>query len=284
MIPTIAQNFDWNLRSESYWMSHWSTPVSFSIIYLLFVLYANANIQSKLRDKVSLWCRNSAIFRLFSIIHNAFLILFSAFIFLGVLYDSSNYIKQKGIHYIFCPPLAKENEIIKGRVYFWSYLYYCSKYYELIDTLLIALKGKRIIPLHAYHHLIMLPTMWLCFNGNLIASLFGLSILNSFVHIVMYTFYFCSVLNIPWSTYWKRWITKIQIMQFVIGAVGGSFFLFVYIQHPSITTMTFEKGCAGDSSSIVLTFLVNVSFLVLFTRFFQNKYTKKTTRTTMKQK
>ena len=119
MIPTIAQNFDWNLRSESYWMSHWSTPVSFSIIYLLFVLYANANIQSKLRDKVSLWCRNSAIFRLFSIIHNAFLILFSAFIFLGVLYDSSNYIKQKGIYFVHRKKKMKSSKDVStfGRIY-----------------------------------------------------------------------------------------------------------------------------------------------------------------------
>jgi fatty acid elongase 3 len=268
------EQFDWNTHSDSYWMSHWSTPVIWSGVYLLFILCANANINSSTRRSISTFANSSTIFHSFSILHNTFLIIFSSVICIGFLYDFIHYINLKGFQYIFCPPVIDEQILIKGRIFYWSYLYYCSKYYELMDTILIAVKGKTIIPLHAYHHLIMLPTMWLCFNGNLIASLFGLCLLNSFVHIVMYTFYLCSVLGISWSPYWKRWVTKLQIMQFVIGAVGGTSFLFFYIQRPSFTkfTFTFVRGCAGNSTSILLTFLVNVSFLVLFTRFFQNRY------------
>ena len=37
-------------------------------------------------------------------------------------------------------------------MYFWCYIFYLSKYYELVDTALLMLRGKRVIALHAIHH------------------------------------------------------------------------------------------------------------------------------------
>ena len=39
-----------------------------------------------------------------------------------------------------------------------------TRYYELVDTLLIVLRRKRVILLHAFHHASMPLVMWLCFE------------------------------------------------------------------------------------------------------------------------
>ena len=39
-----------------------------------------------------------------------------------------------------------------------------TRYYELVDTLLIVLRRKRVILLHAFHHASMPIVMWLCFE------------------------------------------------------------------------------------------------------------------------
>ena len=31
---------------------------------------------------------------------------------------------------------------MQGALYFWSYVYYLSKYYELLDTVILALKAR----------------------------------------------------------------------------------------------------------------------------------------------
>jgi len=38
---------------------------------------------------------------------------------------------------VICPSCVRA---LQGGLYYWSYLYYLSKYYELLDTLLIVLK------------------------------------------------------------------------------------------------------------------------------------------------
>ena len=39
-----------------------------------------------------------------------------------------------------------------------------TRYYELVDTLLIVLRRKRVILLHGFHHASMPLVMWLCFE------------------------------------------------------------------------------------------------------------------------
>lgn len=43
---------------------------------------------------------------------------------------------------------------------FWGWLFYISKYYEIIDTLIILAKGKRSSTLQTYHHAGALLSMW----------------------------------------------------------------------------------------------------------------------------
>ena len=103
------------------------------------------------------------------------------------------------------------------------YIYWLSKYYELLDTVFMILrhKSRQISFLHVFHHSSM---PFLADYGYHYAPWppvgFGLA-LNSFVHIVMYSYYAMTAC-IPLHDFtWKKLITQLQIAQFIIGVVVG---------------------------------------------------------------
>lgn len=105
-----------------------------------------------------------------------------------------------------------------GDLGFWAYIYYLSKYYELIDTFLQLIRGK--YPphyfLHTYHHslVILMSWMWLEYSPSL---RFAGLMFNTLVHVVMYYYFYLKSCNIePW---WKNYVTTLQIIQFVTSLI-----------------------------------------------------------------
>ena len=96
-------------------------------------------------------------------IHNINLILMSAIMLYGVIieswrrmnndYDNDN--SNWSLSFLIC---EEESGPAKGALYYWSYMYYLSKYYELLDTVLQLARGKPPpnFILHVYHHAIVL--------------------------------------------------------------------------------------------------------------------------------
>jgi len=279
--------FDWS--SHQSFLTHWSTPWLTAFTYVSLVLLANATLPNdqaplSFRKRLQNWTRSSSIFYFVSVLHNSILILVSIYIFVGFLYGAHAYIQVHGYWHALCPPPSAQY-LTKGPPFLIIYIFYVSKYYELLDTVLLACKGRRIIPLHAYHHMIMLPSMWLCFDGDLVSSLFGLAFFNSAVHIIMYTYYLFYAIGYKFSLHWKKWVTRLQILQFVTGACGGTFFFLLYVTQPSFSMTTgfnYIQGCAGKSYSILAVFIVNISFLIFFIKFFQKTYRRSNENTEKK--
>ena len=99
----------------------------------------------------------------------------------------------------------------RGRLFFWSYAYYLSKYYEFIDTVLLLCKAKPASLLHVFHHALVVVMAWLWVDQAQTLQWGGL-LTNTAVHVVMYWYYFETTLGN--SPKWKKYITSFQIAQF----------------------------------------------------------------------
>jgi len=245
--------------------SHIQVPIVSSILYLI-TLYG---LQAYMKDK------KPQSFRNFTLIHNIFLTTISTAMFLGTAYGA--YIKYQVQGFFNGLVCEQEPEPIKGHLFFWSYIFYLSKFYELIDSYLLVCKKKPLIFLHVFHHFVMPYVCWAGLEGKWCMALWTSSFWNSFVHIWMYYYY--SVATFGHSPWWKKYLTGLQIYQFVSGVFYTSFFFYYYFHNLSIKvndnytlSVDFERGCTGELWAVVGMFAVNCSFLYLFSKFFKEQY------------
>lgn len=69
-----------------------------------------------------------------------------------------------------------------GRLYFWSYIYYLSKYYEFLDTVLLVVRKKHTSFLHVFHHATVVGMAWLWVDQVQSLQFIG-SMANTLVHV-----------------------------------------------------------------------------------------------------
>ncbi|XP_054344746.1 very long chain fatty acid elongase 7 isoform X2 [Pongo pygmaeus] len=146
------------------------------------------------------------------------------------------------------------------------WLYYFSKFIELLDTIFFVLRKKnsQVTFLHVFHHTIMPWTWW--FGVKFAAGGLGTfhALLNTAVHVVMYSYYGLSALGPAYQKYlwWKKYLTSLQLVQFVIVTIHISQFFFMEdckYQFPVF-------ACIIMSYSFL--------FLLLFLHFWYRAYTK----------
>ncbi|KAK7246846.1 hypothetical protein RIF29_41716 [Crotalaria pallida] len=165
-------------------------------------------------------------------------------------------------HHIIClPPNTKPN----GPLFFWAYIFYLSKFLELIDTLLIILSRsiRRLSFLHVYHHATVLIMSYLWLQTS--QSLFPIALVtNASVHVIMYGYYFLSALGV--RPRWKRVVTDCQIVQFVF-SFGVSVVMLYY-------HFSSGEGCSGIWGWC-FNAVFNASLLALFVDFHLKSYAQR---------
>ena len=130
---------------------------------------------------------------------------------------------------------------------FYGWLFYVSKFYEVVDTLIILAKGKNTSVLQTFHHAgammcmwagirYMSPPIWMFVFVNsglhglmvkLFQSMWALS-----ADMLQYIYYLLTSLEVKVPMILKRILTTLQIVQFVFGASYALAHLFVAYDIP----------------------------------------------------
>ncbi|CAO3692675.1 unnamed protein product [Rhizopus stolonifer] len=152
------------------------------------------------------------------------------------------------------------------------YLNYLVKYWELIDTVFLVLKKKKLEFLHYYHHSL---TMVLCYtqlNGKTSVSWVVIT-LNLAVHVLMY-YYYCRTAAGA-KIWWKKYLTTMQITQFVIDLSVVYFCTYTFFTSTHWPHLPHLGQCSGTETSALFGCGLLSSYLLLFINFYIMTYKKK---------
>ncbi|KAG5683324.1 hypothetical protein PVAND_012610 [Polypedilum vanderplanki] len=145
-----------------------------------------------------------------------------------------------------------------------NWLYYISKIVEFCDTMFFILRKKntQLSFLHVYHHSSVFVLSWVVMKWTPSGSVISALKLNSFVHIVMYSYYGLAAVGPHMAKYltWKKHLTKIQIIQFLI-----AFY---------IAASNMLNGCQYPIGLKICALFYAVSYLILFGNFYWKSYLK----------
>ncbi|PAA69115.1 hypothetical protein BOX15_Mlig002892g1, partial [Macrostomum lignano] len=157
-----------------------------------------------------------------------------------------------------CQPVDYSNSPQATRMARACYLFYFSKFIELADTVFFVLRKKfnQVSFLHVFHHAIMPASWW--FGVYFVPGGFGTfhAMLNSFIHFLMYMYYGLAAAG--YTVWWKRYMTKMQIGQFLLVTVHSCQLFFIPCNYPIVFAWW------------ILSYAV--IFLILFANFYVKAY------------
>lgn len=192
------------------------------------------------------------------ILYNFVQVFFSAWLFYEI--GISGWLTG---HYNFrCQPVDYSNHPSTLRMVHACWWYYFSKFTEFFDTFFFVMRKKtsQVSTLHVIHHGCMPMSVWfgVKFTPGGHSTFFGL--LNTFVHIVMYTYYLFSALGPQFQKYlwWKKYLTTLQMVQFVAIMVHAFQLLFIDCNYPKAFVWWIGMHA--------------VMFFFLFNEFYQSTY------------
>ena len=135
-------------RWDDAFASDWRWPAGGVAFYLVVVLLLSFGM----KDAKAFELGTAAV------VHNLLLSVGSLIMLLGTVLELHRRWSSSGsFDWFFCEAATESN----GPLFFWSYIYYLSKYYEMFDTVLVLLQKSRVphFKLQVYHHAAVVP--WL---------------------------------------------------------------------------------------------------------------------------
>lgn len=109
---------------------------------------------------------------------------------------------------------------------FYGWFFYLSKFYEVLDTAIILMKGRRSSTLQKYHHAGAMMCMWAGIR-YMSPPIWMFVFVNSGIHTLMYTYYTLTAFSVPIPNVFKRTLTTMQILQFLVGASYAALHSFI---------------------------------------------------------
>ncbi|XP_054719824.1 elongation of very long chain fatty acids protein 7-like [Uloborus diversus] len=222
------------------------------IAYIYFVKVAGPQFMKK---------RKPYDLRTIMAIYNAALVFINLLVFFGIgWYGYFNGYSLK------CQPVDYSNRHSAVRMAQVGYYFYLTKFVEFADTIFFVLRKKdnQISALHVIHHSIVPFSLW--FGVKFAPGGYNafFPFLNSFVHVIMYTYYAVAALGGKYKKYliWKKYMTYIQLSQFVC--------VIIYA-----ISLYYHK-CDVSTTFIAMNFVHALLFLGLFLNFFVKSYIHRT--------
>ncbi|KAJ8732828.1 hypothetical protein PYW07_015427 [Mythimna separata] len=197
------------------------------------------------------------------IFYNLFQVLFSIWLFRESL--KSGWFTTYSFR---CQPVDYSNSPDAIRTVHGCWWYYFSKFTEFFDTIFFVMRKKfdHVSKLHVIHHGIMPMSVWfgVKFTPGGHSTFFGM--LNTFVHIVMYSYYLLAALGPKVQKYlwWKKYLTALQMVQFVLVFLHAFQLLFIDCDYPRAFVWWIGMHA--------------VLFYHLFSDFYKQAYLKKAAR------
>ncbi|GJQ85723.1 hypothetical protein Trydic_g13411 [Trypoxylus dichotomus] len=161
-----------------------------------------------------------------------------------------------------CDPITSNTDYWTQMVIKYHWYYFLLKLLDLLDTVFFVLRKKnnQISFLHLYHHAGMFVISWAftAFFPSGQSALTGM--LNCFVHIWMYGYYFIASLGPNYAKYlkYKIHITQLQMAQFLI----------LFLQ----ALMPFTRDCGFPKPVALLMMVQAMIFIYLFGKFYINTF------------
>lgn len=229
---TIVQYYDYlfeelaDPRTNNWWLIGSPFPgLGIMISYLLFTLKVGPEY---MKNRKPYDLKNVLI------VYNFIQVLISVWIFQEALDGAWLY------RYSWrCEPVDFSNTPEALRVARGCYIYFLTKLTELLDTVFFVLRKKnnQITFLHMYHHTVMPLISWGCTKYYPGGHGTFIGLINSFVHIIMYTYYLLAACGPKYHKYlwWKKYITTLQLSQFCIAFLHSFQLLFYDCTYPRWT-------------------------------------------------
>ncbi|KAJ6785535.1 hypothetical protein PWT90_09515 [Aphanocladium album] len=146
------------------------------------------------------------------------------------------------------PSATQSGRIWNEGLAYYGWLFYLSKFYEVLDTFIILAKGKPSSTLQTYHHAGAMLCMWAGMR-YMSAPIWLFVQFNSFIHALMYTYYTVTAFSIRVPVFIKRSLTSMQITQFLVGASLAMCHSFVYYFAPAASSSSSTSSSAGAVAS-----------------------------------
>ncbi|CAH1392972.1 unnamed protein product [Nezara viridula] len=256
MLGQLYEYYLWTLsladqRSRGWLMVDSPVPtVLYTILYLVIVGIGPRLMKDRKPFKLT-WCL---------VPYNLAMSLLNLYIAIELLIASTR-LKYSYV----CQPIRHVDHKEELRIVNAVWWYYFSKLLEFCDTFFFILrkKEKQLTFLHVYHHSTMFSLWWIGIKWVPSGSTFLPAMVNSFIHVLMYSYYGLAALgpNIGKYLWWKKYLTMLQLIQFTTALILG--------------INGIRSGCDFPLWMQYALVIYMISFIVLFGNFYAKAYIEK---------
>uniref|UniRef100_A0A0D6QZU9 Very-long-chain 3-oxoacyl-CoA synthase n=1 Tax=Araucaria cunninghamii TaxID=56994 RepID=A0A0D6QZU9_ARACU len=253
--PAVA-HFRWDHHA---WGSTWTFLIMALGAYLLLIGALKL---------ILLWRKRPVPLGPIPAIHNLCVVLASMAVFVGCWVSTVVEIREtrrwrlwrsgSAAEWIMCFPLGTRPS---GRVFFWSYLFYLTKYHQLFETVIWILRKKPLTLLHVFHHVtvVCMCFIWLEFSQSL--QIVGI-LSNTLVYAVIYSYFLWRSMGLPLRPASTVLAAHCQMVHLGLTVVAHAALLGLHFKR--------REGCNGMGAWLFNAFL-NAALLLLFLKFYLKK-------------